>query len=253
MTFLASSATMSSFFLETGAKVFPRHPTLPKHRLCGPVTNGIHVGQEDDLFKLPGTPAPNNDSIIPSSIRTSVPCSLLAGEGRGPHELHDFVGATLPFRAQREWPRRSLRHCPVTFQLGPAHVEDPVAILTDELHRLTLISISALGLIRLALSHIRRAYFYAKPADDIHIELPDYYDAGTWARKCGKLKRCLYRTRQAARTWQRELDAGVMEADLKIGEMSKCTFRSGCGKLVGTLHGDLMSGPRIIVEKVPKS
>ena len=38
---------------------------------------------------------------------------------------------------------------------------------------------------------------------------------------------------------------------MKIGE-TKCTFRSGCGKLVGTIHGHdvLMSGPRSIVEKV---
>ena len=60
---------------------------------------------------------------------------------------------------------------------------------------------------------------------------PDNYDARTRARKCGKLKRCLYGTRQAARTWLWELEVGIKEADLKIGEMSKCTFRSLCGRL----------------------
>ena len=42
---------------------------------------------------------------------------------------------------------------------------------------------------------------------------------------------------------------------MKIGEMSKCTFRSGCGKLVGTMHRDdvLISWPRSIVEKVRRS
>ena len=43
-------------------------------------------------------------------------------------------------------------------------------------------------------------------------------------------------TRQAASAWHRELEAGVKEADLKICEMYKCTFRTGCGKLVGTMH-----------------
>ena len=63
-----------------------------------------------------------------------------------------------------------------------------------------------------AVVDIRRAYFYAKPAEDTFVELPDYYDAGFRARKCGKLKRCLYGTRPAARSWQRELEAGVKEA-----------------------------------------
>ena len=41
---------------------------------------------------------------------------------------------------------------------------------------------------------------------------------------------------------------------MKIGAMSKCVFRSECGKLVGTMHGDdvLMAGPRSVIEK-PRS
>ena len=54
-----------------------------------------------------------------------------------------------------------------------------------------------------AVVDIRRVY--------THFELPDYCDARTRARKCGKLKWCLYGTGQAARAWQREF-----------------TFRSGC-------------------------
>ena len=87
----------------------------------------------------------------------------------------------------------------------------------------------------------RRAYNDAKPADDTYIELPDSYDAGTRVWKSGKLKRCLYGTRQAARAWQRELEADIKEADLKIGEMSKCTFRSGCCKLVVIYDSDALA------------
>ena len=108
--------------------------------------------------------------------------------------------------------------------------------------------------VTVAVVDLRRAYFYAKTADDTNIELPDYFDArtrrGSMASSSGA---CMKRASLPGR--QRELEASIEEADLKIGETSKCTFRSGCGKLVGTMHGDdvLMSGPRSIVEKVQKS
>ena len=38
-----------------------------------------------------------------------------------------------------------------------------------------------------ALVEIRRACFHAKPADDTCIELHEYCDVGTRARKCGEL------------------------------------------------------------------
>ena len=40
-----------------------------------------------------------------------------------------------------------------------------------------------------------------------------------------------------------------------IGEMSKCSFKSPCGKLVGVVHGDdiLLSGPRSLVDAVRNS
>ena len=56
------------------------------------------------------------------------------------------------------------------------------------------------------------------------------YDARTRARKCGKLKRCLYGTRQAARTWQRELEVGIKDANLKMEE-----FGLGASKPVDAL------------------
>ena len=39
-----------------------------------------------------------------------------------------------------------------------------------------------------------------------------------------------------------------------IGEMSKCSFKSPCGKLVGVVHADdLLSGPRSLVDAVRNS
>ena len=109
--------------------------------------------------------------------------------------------------------------------------------------------------VTVAVVDVRQAYFHAKPADDTYTGLPDNHDAGNRVRKYGKLKRCLYGTRWAPGRGSGELQAGIKEADLKIGEMSKCTFRSGCGKFVGTMHRDdvLMSWWRSIVEKVQKS
>ena len=103
-----------------------------------------------------------------------------------------------------------------------------------------------------AVTDIRRAYFYAKPAVDTFVELPDYFDAATRRTSCGRLLRCLYGTRPAARAWQRELEHGIEKANLKVGKMSKCAFTSECGTLAGTMHGDdvLMAGPRRVVSAV---
>ena len=40
-----------------------------------------------------------------------------------------------------------------------------------------------------------------------------------------------------------------------IGEMSNCSFKSPCGKLMGVVHGDdiLLSGPRSLVDAVRNS
>ena len=106
-----------------------------------------------------------------------------------------------------------------------------------------------------AVVDVRRAYFYAEPLPKTFVELPDYFDIDTRTRCCGKLRRCLYGTRQAARSWQREIEKGIKAAGMVIGEMSKCSFKSLCGKLVGVVHGDdiLLSGPRSLVDAVRNS
>ena len=67
-----------------------------------------------------------------------------------------------------------------------------------------------------AVVEVRRAYFYAEP-------LPKTF--------VNTRTRC-YGTRQAARSWQREIEQGVKAAGLVMEEMSKCSFTSPCGKLV---------------------
>ena len=107
-----------------------------------------------------------------------------------------------------------------------------------------------------AVVDVRRAYFFAQPLPKTFVELPDYFDIDTGTRCCGRLRRCLYGTRQAARSLQREIEEkGIKAAGMVIGGMSKCSFKSPCGKLVGVVHGDdiLLLGPRSLVDAVRNS
>ena len=53
---------------------------------------------------------------------------------------------------------------------------------------------------------VRRAYFYAKIKRDVYIELPQE-DPEYGTGKIGKLRLCLYGTRDAAKGWQETLSA----------------------------------------------
>ena len=107
----------------------------------------------------------------------------------------------------------------------------------------------------MAVVDVRRAYFFAELLPKTFVELLDYFDIDTQTRCCGKLRRCLYGTRQAARSWLHEIEEGINAAGMVTGEMSKCSFKSPCGKLVGVVHGDdiLLSGPRSLVDAVRNS
>ena len=51
-----------------------------------------------------------------------------------------------------------------------------------------------------AVVDVRRAYFYAEPLPKTSVELPDCNDLDNRTRCCGRLRRCFYGTRQAARS-----------------------------------------------------
>ena len=89
-----------------------------------------------------------------------------------------------------------------------------------------------------AVIDVMHAYFYANPIPKTFVELLDYYDLDTLTRCCLRRRRRLYRTRQAARLWQREIEKGIKAAGMEMGKMSKCSFKSPCGILVGVVHGD---------------
>ena len=58
----------------------------------------------------------------------------------------------------------------------------------------------------LMINDVRRAYFYAKIQRDVYIELPKE-DPDHGKGLLGKLKLCLYGTRDAAKGWQETLSA----------------------------------------------
>ena len=68
---------------------------------------------------------------------------------------------------------------------------------------------------------VRRAYFYAKINRDVFIELPKE-DPKHGTGLLGRLKLCLYGTRDAAKGWQETLIAHLMSIGFKSGT---CVFR----------------------------
>ena len=68
------------------------------------------------------------------------------------------------------------------------------------------------------INDVRRAYFYAKATRDLYIELPSE-DPEAGPDKLGKLKLCLYGTRDAAKGWQ----------DTLSEQLESCGYRRGVG------------------------
>ena len=59
---------------------------------------------------------------------------------------------------------------------------------------------------------VRRAYFYAKAMRDIYVEIPAE-DKEASGDVVGKLRLCLYGTRDAAKGWQETLSAHASNQD----------------------------------------
>ena len=66
------------------------------------------------------------------------------------------------------------------------------------------------------INDVRRAYFYARATRDIYIEIPPE-DPDASPQVLGKLKLCLYGTRDAPKGWQEELSAHLVKIGFKRG------------------------------------
>lgn len=84
---------------------------------------------------------------------------------------------------------------------------------------------------------VRRAYFYAKIGRDFFIELPPEdpeHDSG----KVGKLRLCLYGTRDAAKGWQETLSAHLVSLGFTRGVGHPSVFHHPSRNILTLVHGD---------------
>ena len=87
------------------------------------------------------------------------------------------------------------------------------------------------------INDVRRAYFYAKIQRGVYIELPEEDDKrGTGT--LGKLRLCLYGTRDAAKGWQETLSAHLAEAGFVRGRGHPCVFHHPTGGIKTLVPGD---------------
>ena len=87
------------------------------------------------------------------------------------------------------------------------------------------------------INDVRRAYFYAKASRDLYIELPaEEPEAGPGV--LGKLKLCLYGTRDAAKGWQDTLSEQLESCGFKRGVGHPSVFWHEARDLVTLVHGD---------------
>ena len=89
----------------------------------------------------------------------------------------------------------------------------------------------------LMINDVRRAYFYAKIQRDVYIELPaedDQHGKGM----LGKLRLCLYGTRDAAKGWQETLSAHLVSIGFERGKGHPSVFQHPTRGIKTLVHGD---------------
>ena len=87
------------------------------------------------------------------------------------------------------------------------------------------------------INDVRRAYFYAKITRDVYIELPKE-DPKYGTGLLGKLKLCLYGTRDAAKGWQETLSAHLVGIGFERGRGHPCVFWHPTRHIKTLVHGD---------------
>ena len=87
------------------------------------------------------------------------------------------------------------------------------------------------------MNDVRRAYFYAKIQRDVFIELP-VEDPEYGSGKVGKLKLCLYGTRDAAKGWQETLSAHLESVGFTRGVGHPSVFHHHKRGIKTLVHGD---------------
>ena len=87
------------------------------------------------------------------------------------------------------------------------------------------------------INDVRRAYFYAKASRDLFVEIPDE-DPRKKPGLVGRLKLCLYGTRDAAKSWQRTLTDHLEGIGFKRGRGHISVFHHPERGIKTLVHGD---------------
>ena len=83
---------------------------------------------------------------------------------------------------------------------------------------------------------ISKAYLFAPVVhDNIFVDLPpEMHQPG----ECGRLKKALYGTRDAASAWEMEYTTNLVEIGFTIGKSSTCIFAHEAKGIQVVVHGD---------------
>ena len=97
----------------------------------------------------------------------------------------------------------------------------------------------------LMINDVRRAYFYAKASRNLFVEIPEE-DPRKTAGTIGRLKLCLYGTRDAAKSWQQTLTDHLLSIGYKRGRGHISVFHHVEKGFKTLVHGDdyCSAGPR---------
>ena len=89
---------------------------------------------------------------------------------------------------------------------------------------------------KLDFNDIRKAFFHADARREVYIELPmEDQEEG----KCGKLRKSLYGTRDAAQNWMEAYIKAMEDMGLTRGIASPCAFWHARREIRTVVHGDL--------------
>ena len=86
--------------------------------------------------------------------------------------------------------------------------------------------------------NVRRAYFYAEAARGFFIELPEEDEAYGKGDLVGKLKLCLYGTRDAALNWQQSSSEHLLDNAFDRGIGFPSVFHHSVRAVWTLVHGD---------------
>ena len=95
------------------------------------------------------------------------------------------------------------------------------------------------------INDVSRAYFYAKASRNLFVEIPSE-DPLKKPGMIGRLKLCLYGTRDAAKTWQETLSAQLVTIGFVRGKGHTAVYHHKMYGIMTLVHGDdyYSAGPR---------